>query len=218
MRGSASTTVTFGAELGEGGAELQPDIAGADDDQPLGHLGRAPAPRSTRSPRRRTAGRQFDRLRAGGDHHLLGADRPAAPVSVSTSTVLPSRNRAQPATILTPAFFSSPATPLVSRPTMPSFQAIVRARSSRGLRGRDAERVLARAPSARRFANSSAAWISAFDGMQPTLRQVPPGFVRLDDHRVEAELAGADRADIAAGTGADHQQLGRRSPSWLSLR
>ena len=26
------------------------------------------------------------------------------------------------------------------------------------------------------FSNSSAAWIRAFDGMQPTFRQVPPGF------------------------------------------
>ena len=29
----------LGAELGEGGAELEPDIAGADDDQPFRHLG-----------------------------------------------------------------------------------------------------------------------------------------------------------------------------------
>src|SRR5690606_24281 len=28
----------------------------------------------------------------------------------------------------------------------------------------------------------------------------------LDDHRIDAELAGADRTDIAAGAGADHEQ------------
>ena len=86
--------------------------------------------------------RQLDRLRAGGDHDLLGPDH-LRPSSVSTSTVLPSRNRAQPSTILTPAFFSSPETPLLRRPTMPSFQAMVFARSSSGLRHGDAERALA---------------------------------------------------------------------------
>jgi hypothetical protein len=56
------------------------------------------------------------------------------------------------------------------------------------------------------FSNSSAAWISALEGMQPTLRQVPPA-CRLDDDGVDAELSGADGADIAAGTGADDEQL-----------
>ena len=71
------------------------------------------------------------------------------------------------------------------------------------------KRVLRRSCRGDASANSSAAWISALDGMQPTLRQVPPGLGRLDDHRVEAELAGADGADIAAGTGADDQELAR---------
>ena len=57
------------------------------------------------------------------------------------------------------------------------------------------------------LSNSSAAWISALEGMQPTLRQTPPRLLRLDDHGVDAELSGADRADIAAGPGADDQQL-----------
>ena len=37
------------------------------------------------------------------------------------------------------------------------------------------------------------------------------GAGRLDDHRVEPELASADGADIAAGTGADHQEPARDS-------
>ena len=119
------------------------------------------------------------------------------PVSVSTSTVLPSRNLAQPWTILTLAFFSRPATPLVSRPTMPSFQATVLPRSSVGAATEMPSGLLPPAI-CDAFSNSSAAWISALEGMQPTLRQVPPGLPRLDDHGVDAELAGADRADIAA--------------------
>ena len=58
---------------------------------------------------------------------------------------------------------------------MPSFQAW----SSRGrVRACAAEMPSGLSPAAIRatFSNSSAAWIRAFEGMQPTLRQVPPGF------------------------------------------
>ena len=47
--------------------------------------------------------------------------------------------------------------------------------------------------------------MSALEGMQPTLRQVPPSRLGFDEHRVEAELSGADRRDIAAGSAADDQ-------------
>ena len=63
-----------GAEFGEGGAELEPDVAGADDDELLRACGE----------RQRLGGgddgvaegqvRQRDRQRAGGDDHGLGAD------------------------------------------------------------------------------------------------------------------------------------------------
>src|SRR5262249_50423491 len=33
----------------------------------------------------------------------------------------------------------------------------------------------------------------------------PPETPRLDQHGIEAELAGADRTDVAAGTAAEHQ-------------
>jgi hypothetical protein len=106
---------------------------------------------------------------------IISARMTCSPISVATSTVLPSRNRAWPSTILTLAFFSSPATPLVSRPTMPSFQATVFARS---ISGDETEMPIGALPAAKciAFSNSSAAWISALDGMQPILRQVPPGF------------------------------------------
>ena len=58
---------------------------------------------------------------------------------------------------------------------MPSFQSTVFERSSAGL---PAEMPSGLSPLAIRaiFSNSSAAWISALEGMQPTLRQVPPSF------------------------------------------
>ena len=55
-----------------------------------------------------------------------------SPVSVVTSTVLPSRKRALPWTIFTLVFCNRPVTPLVSRLTMPSFQSIVLPRSISG--------------------------------------------------------------------------------------
>ena len=78
-------------------------------------------------------------------------------------------------TILTLPRFSRPETPLVRRPTIWSFQAIVlrqiELRRARGYSERAfPERKL------RRRMNSSAAWISALEGMQPTLRQTPPSF------------------------------------------
>ena len=64
----------LGAHLGEGGAELQPDIAAADHGQLLRHLVSASASveEMTRPAERQE--RQLDRRRAGGDHDRLGAD------------------------------------------------------------------------------------------------------------------------------------------------
>jgi hypothetical protein len=41
--------------------------------------------------------------------------------------------------------------------------------------------------------------------MQPTFRQVPPKLVALDQHGLDAELAGADRGHIAARAAADDE-------------
>ena len=44
--------------------------------------------------------------------------------------------------------------------------------------------------------------------MQPTFRQVPPSVARLlDAGDLHAELGGADRRDVAAGAGADDDEV-----------
>ena len=59
---------------------------------------------------------------------------------------------------------------------------------------------------------ASAAWISAFDGNAADIEAgaAQPAFAAalLDQHGVEAELAGADRRDVAAGAAAHDQDLG----------
>ena len=61
---------------------------------------------------------------------------------------------------------------------MPSFQATVLGEvERRACRREMPKRVLAAPPSCATLSNSSAAWISALEGMQPTLRQVPPGLL-----------------------------------------
>ncbi len=64
-------------------------------------------------------------------------------------------------------------------------------------------------PKWRAFSNSSAAWISAFDGMQPMFEAGAAERFALDQHRGDAELAGANGGDVAAGSAADHQQRRR---------
>ena len=55
---------------------------------------------------------------------------------------------------------------------------------------------------------ASEACSSAFDGMQPIFRQVPPSVGALLDHgHLHAELRRADGADIAAGAGADDDEI-----------
>ena len=150
------------AHLGEGRAELQADISAADDHellrnarqrQRLGGRDHRPAERQVR---------QLDRAEPVAIT-TISARITWRPVSVSTSTVLPSRNRhALDGLDLRP--LERPATPLLRRPTMPSFQAMVWTRSISGF---------ATMPSGFRPArcmirsNSSAAWMRAFDGMQP---------------------------------------------------
>ena len=60
---------------------------------------------------------------------------------------------------------------------------------------------------ARRAANSSAAWMIAFDGMQPTLRHVPPISARSTITVFNPSWAARSAADVAARAGADDQDV-----------
>ena len=62
------------AELGEGGSELEPDIAGADHDEPVGAAGERQRVGGGDHGAAEGEGRQLHRQRAGGDDDGLGAD------------------------------------------------------------------------------------------------------------------------------------------------
>ena len=112
---------------------------------------------------------------------------------------------ARPRNERTPAFLRSAPTPLASRATIASFQAIVLAKSSVG------------AASVRPMAFSacgSVERVGGVGGVDDRLRRdaadMQAGAAEasvLDQHRVEAEFAGADRRDIAAGAAADDENL-----------
>ena len=63
----------------------------------------------------------------------------------------------------------------------------------------------AAAPSMSR--STSAVCSSAFVGMQPQFRQTPPSLGAFDQRRCQAELRGADRGDVAAGSAADDDDV-----------
>ena len=88
----------------------------------------------------------------------------------SISTVPGPARRAWPSRRVTSFFFSNPATPLVRSPTTLSLCAIIASRSS----STPATLTPCRASFALAWAYSSDVCSKAFDGMQPTLRQVPP--------------------------------------------
>ena len=93
---------------------------------------------------------------------------------------------------------------------------------------RRAERDAVRRPASSLSSITAAMCSSAFDGMQPTLRHTPPSAgVALDQHRLHAEVRGAERGAVAARAGAEHQHLaldvdlagvGRGSPGSAAAR
>ena len=101
-------------------------------------------------------------------------------------------------------FLNRKATPLTLAATVSSLCFIMRTRSSLG----GSTITPSAAIPCPASSNISEACSSAFDGMQPMLRHVPPSVSRyLDDGDFHAELRGADGADIAAGAGADDDDV-----------
>ena len=127
----------------------------------------------------------------------------AGPSVSSTSTWCGSRNWPTPRTTSTLRALAMPARPPVSLPTTLSFQPRSLSRSTCGAPN-------AMPCSASVFVSSitAATCSSAFDGMQPTLRHTPPSVgVALDQHRLHAEVGGAERGAVAARAGAEHEHL-----------
>ena len=111
-------------------------------------------------------------------------------------------------------FLSRNSTPLTLPSTPSSLNFISAARSSFGVP--TPMPILAKLCPA--SSNISEACSSAFDGMQPTLRQVPPWVARFSTTATfMAELRRADRADIAAGAGADDDEIVGHDATHLSV-
>ena len=116
-----------------------------------------------------------------GMNGSVSACEPAAMMacSKSTATVPPSAsstrtwcgeaNRPYPLIVVTLRCRASPASPPVSRPTTPSFQARSRSRSRTGVPNETPF-----SPISRASAMTLAACSRALEGMQPTFRQTPP--------------------------------------------
>ncbi len=92
-----------------------------------------------------------------------------SPRVISTSRWFGSRKRPTPRTTWTLRAFAMPASPPVIRPTTFSFQARSLSRSICG-----SPKPMPWAANDRASSMTPAACRSAFDGMQPTLRQTPP--------------------------------------------
>ena len=97
---------------------------------------------------------------------------------------------------------ASAVRPSVSRSTTPDLKARSLSRSIDGVPNETPCE-----PGTAASATTRAAWSSAFDGMQPTLRQTPPSFVRLDQDHGRAEVRGAERGGVAAGAGAEDEKV-----------
>ena len=129
------------------------------------------------------------------------------PAASSTLTWLASMNRPVPVTTVTLRILAICARPPVSLPTTLFLCATQ-------LGAIDRRRAEARRRPSSKCATSSitaATCSSAFDGMQPTLRQTPPSVaIALDQHDLQAEVGGAERGRVAARAGAEHEQVADR--------
>ena len=184
----------FRAERRVHRAELQTDIAAADDEQTIRHVRQLE--RRCRIEHLRAVDRHVRhrrRPRSGGDDDVVGLDLLFA-AGVSTLSVLASTNDARPWMKVTFRDFASRPSPPVCFLTTSSFQPRSLSMSIAGLPN-DTPNASAC------FASSStlAACSRAFDGMQPRNVQTPPGFgIGVDERDLHAEICGMKRRDIAA--------------------
>ncbi len=195
----------LGAHLGERHAELQPDIAAADHGELFRHI--AQRQRLGRRDDRTAEGqeRQFHRRRAGSDHHRLGADDLGPGLGLDLDGLAVPECRPAMHGLDLRLLQQSGNTAI-----QPANDTVFPADRSRQVERRradlDAEWVLA--------AGHMRDLVELFRRMDERLGRdaadIEAGATRLagfDDDGVDAELSGADGADIAAGTGADDEQL-----------
>ena len=208
MRSSASTTVTSRAELAEGDAEFEADIARADDDQLS-----AAARRAT------SASVDEITLPPNGRNGNSTGTEPLARMTCSavmvTSPSLVFDRAGLAVGEFRPALHHAhlralqqrrdAAVELVDDAFLPG---TVSAKFESGRRCRakcrDSDFRAARVI----VSNSPATWIMAFDGMQPRMRQVPPSRSASTSVVSRPKLAGADRGHIAARPAADDEHFG----------
>ncbi len=211
MRSVASTTVTSRAELAERRAEFQPDIARPDHHQALGDLVQhsASVEEITGPPKGRNGSSTGSEPLARITCSAVMVTAPSRGFDNAGLAVLERRPAVDDPHLGALEQGCHAAVELVDDAVLPAH----------GLGEVDAGDSPAMIPMPRRVLRraqrreGAAAWMSALEGMQPRIRQVPPQPVGFDQHGVEAQLAGADRGHVAARAAADDQDLGyeRRS-------
>ena len=188
MRSRNSTTITFAPSRRQTEPSSSPITPAPTTRSFCGHLGE-----------HERAGRGHDALLvdrdaleprdvgAGGDDDRLGVERLAS--CRRRPSPRPCRARRcgrRPETLSILFFLNRKATPLTLPSTPSSLNFIMAARSSVGRADLDAHRCRTMWPAS---SNSSEACSSAFDGMQPTLRQVPPKVLSFSTTRPSCRAA-----------------------------
>ena len=195
----------FGAEPPPDRAEFEADDAGADDEQLFGHGGQrsAPVEETIDLLVDLDAGQPRD-VGAGGDDDVLVSCVASAPSARLTTTLPGAAMRPSPLSQSILFFLNRKATPLTLAATVSSLCFIIAREIELGRLDDDAER----GEAMRRL-------VEHFGGVEQRLRRdaadVEAGaaeasslFRHGDFH---PELRGADRADIAAGAGADDDEI-----------
>src|SRR5271170_8314204 len=195
----------LGAHLGEGGPQFQADIAGADDDDASRNLAeREGLGRGNHRTAKRQRG-QRDGRRAGRDHDRLGADDLGARLRFDDDGLAVAE--------LGDSLDDLDLAPLQETrdaARQPPDDSVLPGDRFRQRDFRAADRNPERA-FAGRHARNFCKFIGRVDERlgrdAANVEARPAERIRLDDHRVDAQLPRADGADIAAGSRADDQEF-----------